>query len=200
MNETLGFQLIEQRRSTEAEKLFREALRLRPHDAESLFGLGGALCQLGRWEEGITALEEAIQYNADQDIEIAHGARKLLGYAHYYLGHTHDAVFYYQEALSFEPDDPELHLDLGQCHAVLGEWDKSIEAFQKTIALQHDNAEAHFGLGVVYNRVGRKQEAWDKYEVVKKLNIGWALELKAIIRPSVWNKLINKSRKMVDGR
>lgn len=92
-------QLDEHRKA--AERRFREAIRLDPSHHEARVRLGLALIQLGRLEDSVPYLRQAVSSSAGA--ELSYVAQMLLGQAEERLGRRTEAEACYEEAAALYP-------------------------------------------------------------------------------------------------
>jgi tetratricopeptide (TPR) repeat protein len=77
----------------------------------------------------------------------------------HHAGRESDAIALYRRILSFAPDLPEVHCNLGVALAGLGRLDEAEASLRKAISLRADSAEIHINLGTVLLNLGRPHEA-----------------------------------------
>ncbi len=65
------------------------------------------------------------------------------------------------QALSFEPQNPDIHVDLGNALLTSGEIEKAIAEFQAAIALRSDHVPALNNLSIAWQRAGNSEQAID---------------------------------------
>jgi tetratricopeptide (TPR) repeat protein len=160
-------------------KKFREAVRLKPAEAEAWFGIGDALVGqvYGSGELTKTALlSEAIEaYNKAIAIETSKNAtapphdrgQVKLALAYLGLGNIYavaaepdfpKAMAFYQQAEATDPDSPEPHVGYGNIHCEQGQFHLAMDEYKAALkaARQRDtpNDGAHIGLGTVYFNLG----------------------------------------------
>ena len=105
---SLGNALIRQGKLDEASAAYREAIRLKPDDAEGHYGLGNALKGQGKLDEAIAEYREAIRLKPDHA-----EAHCNLGSALKGQGKLDEAIAGYREAIRLKPDYAEAHSNLG---------------------------------------------------------------------------------------
>jgi tetratricopeptide (TPR) repeat protein/serine/threonine protein kinase len=108
----------------------REAVRLKPEDAEVHFKLGNALGNSGLLEEAIAEYQKAIRLKKDYP-----EAHCNLGVVLYEKGQLKEAITEYQEAIRIKPDLWQAHVNLGIAHALLGQWEQAVADYSKVIDL-----------------------------------------------------------------
>ncbi|HIE50925.1 MAG TPA: tetratricopeptide repeat protein [Armatimonadetes bacterium] len=76
------------------------------------------------------------------------------------------AIAFYERALELEPDNPDVHTDLGVMYLQLGEVEKARAHFKQAQTLNPQHPQSLFNLGVVYYQQGKKEKAlaaWEGY-------------------------------------
>jgi tetratricopeptide (TPR) repeat protein len=116
--------------------------------------LGAALNKLGRTEEAIEHLLQALRLKPDYAI-----AHYNLGTALGKLGRTEEAIEHLLQALRLKPDYVEGHYNLGTALSKLGRTEEAIKHLLQALRLKPDYAEAHSSLGVALYKQGRTEEA-----------------------------------------
>jgi hypothetical protein len=109
---TLGMELIEDGRLTEAVQLYEQTLRIAPYLSEAHYNLGVALDRLGRVQEAMDQWEQALRIDPD-DAE----AHYQLGIALARLGRAQEAMGHYEQALRIKPDFAEARTALARLQA-----------------------------------------------------------------------------------
>jgi tetratricopeptide (TPR) repeat protein len=96
-----------------------------------------------------------------------------------------EAVEAFTEAMKMNPEDEDVHYNLGLAFARLGKFDESIKQYQEALRILPDYVEAHNNLGNVLMRAGRTGEAIPHFEAALKImpdyasahnNLGTALQ------------------------
>jgi tetratricopeptide (TPR) repeat protein len=73
------------------------------------------------------------------------------------------AEYYYNEALSYNPDDEKVLANMGEMYDDAGRYDKSIEAYKKALDIKPDYGYAYNGLGNTYFSMKNYRNALDCY-------------------------------------
>ncbi len=161
----------------------REAIRLKPGNAEDHHNLGAALVDQGKLDEALAAFHEAIRLkpgNADGHcalgaalekqgklIEAAAECREAIrlkpdhAEAHYNLGvslerlgNRGEAMAEYREAIRLKPEYYEARNNLGGALLQQGKPDAAVAEFREAIRLKPDHAMAHANLGIALRSRG----------------------------------------------
>jgi len=90
---------------------------------------------------------------------------QVLGREYFERGLYPDAVREIEEALSLVPDFPDLHNLLGLALGMNGERERSVAAFRRALELNPNYLEARLNLAIVYNEMGRYDEALEEFAV-----------------------------------
>jgi tetratricopeptide (TPR) repeat protein len=85
-----------------------------------------------------------------------------------------EPIIFFERTLSFVPDSPEMHNNLGIAYAEADRQQEAIASYKKAIELAADHAMAYFNLGNAYSSLDRKQEAIASYKRAIELNPGYA--------------------------
>jgi hypothetical protein len=95
----LGLVFSKEGRLDEAISQYREALRLKPDDADAHYDLANALYRKGLWDEAISQYREDLKLSPD-DPE----GHNNLGVVLFQKGNLNEAITQFQEALRLKPD------------------------------------------------------------------------------------------------
>jgi predicted O-linked N-acetylglucosamine transferase (SPINDLY family) len=129
-------------RLAEAERGYREILRLEPQHADSLHLLGVLGMQTGNLAGALALVEQAVALRPDAAV-----CRNSLGQIFDRLGHADEAARCYRAAIELDPGYAEACNNLGY---VLARQDRLAEAeplYRKAIELDPTYAEPHTNLG-----------------------------------------------------
>jgi tetratricopeptide (TPR) repeat protein len=138
----------------EANRSYRDALRLEPRLAMSRNNVGILLMAQGRVEEAERWYLEAIR--ADPNYAYAH---YNLGLLLHQQGRLAEAERSYREAIQLDPDYAAAHNNLGLLLNDLGQRDHAETSFREAIRLNPSDAAAHNELGHLLSHQGRREQA-----------------------------------------
>jgi TolB-like protein/Tfp pilus assembly protein PilF len=138
----------------DAEKEFRRALELSTNDAMAHLWYGEYLQVMGRNEESLVQVRQAIQL----DPLNTHLAGNI-GFNFYTARQYDEGIRAFQKALELEPDMIDAHLGLGWIYGEKKMSREAIVELEKTTNLWNRNDVSVASLGKVLGYSGRKQEA-----------------------------------------
>ncbi|MGA2071311.1 MAG: tetratricopeptide repeat protein, partial [Sedimentisphaerales bacterium] len=145
--------------------LFEYMLSKAPNASPPRYNLGVAYGELGRYQEAIEALKQAIRIKPD--LAEAH---YNLGNAYNSLGRYQDAIESYKQAIRIKPDYAEAYDNLGNAYLELSRYQDAVEAYKQAIRIKPDYAEVHYNLGNTYSSLGRYQDAIEDYKQAIRIN------------------------------
>jgi len=157
----------------EAAASYGKALEISPYEftADFHYRVAAALMELGRFDEAIATLRDAILI--DPEYELAHYA---IGNAYSRKGMPKAAMSAYAEALRLNPRAVRIYVNLGQSLEAQGREADAIEVYQKGITAispttPSDEAfKVHYNLGLVLLRAGRRDEALEVLHPAVRIN------------------------------
>ena len=85
---------------TNAMKLIRKAVKLKPNSGYYVDSLGWAHYRLGEYKQAVTILEKAVMLRPDDPVINDH-----LGDVYWRVGRKNEARFQWKQVLSLEPDE-----------------------------------------------------------------------------------------------
>jgi tetratricopeptide (TPR) repeat protein len=166
-HQSLGDNYAAQRRVAEAEKEYREALRLRPNLPGAHLSLGLVYTTASQWAKA----EQEFRAEAKTQPGDAETAYRL-GFALLQEGKVDEARHELQRADRLRPDMPEVIYTLGKAASLSSDTAGAEQAWRRVIALESNSslaAQAHFGLSALYRKQGKVSEAEREMSEYKKL-------------------------------
>jgi len=155
------------RQMPEAEKEYREALRLRPNTPDVHLELGEVYAGASQWAQA----EEEFRAETKLQPGNAEGAYRL-GAALLQDGKVREALAELQRADRLKPEMPETLYSLGKAASLDGQSALAEKAWTKLIAIEKQSplaAQAHFGLAGLYRKQGKTAQAEHEMQEFKKL-------------------------------
>ncbi len=141
----------------------------KPINSEAPANLGVAYFMLGRTDEAVAQLQEALEMDPD------------FVYPHLFLGRAmarderyEEAVEHYAIVLDDQPQNADAHYYLGYALASLGRNDEAIRHYSEAVRLQPANADAHFNLGVLLDMKESYDDAARAYRSAIEARPGYA--------------------------
>ena len=157
-------------RRDEAEKEYREALRINPDFAAAHINFGNLLDDIGRKEDAVAEYREALRINPDYAV-----AHYNLGILLGDMGRKEDAETEYRDALKINPDYADAHINLGYLLDDTGRKEDAEAEYREALRINPDSAEAHNNLGLLLYDMGRKEDAEAEYRETLRINPDYAV-------------------------
>ena len=142
----------------EAIASYKEALRIKPDDADAHYNLGVTYGESGQYEEAIASYKEALRIKPDDA-----DAHYNLGYAYRKLGQYEEAIASFKKSIRIKPDDANAHYSLGLAYDESGQYEEAIASYKEVLRIKPDDADAHFFLVLAYVNAGQYEEAIASY-------------------------------------
>jgi tetratricopeptide (TPR) repeat protein len=158
------------RQMPEAEKEYREALRLRPEVPEVHLELGEVYAGAFQWPKA----EEEFRAQARLQPGNAEAAYRL-GAALLEQGKVHEARAELLRANKLLPDMPETLYSLGKAAALEGDAAAAEKEWTKLLSIEKESslaAQAHFGLASLYRKQGKTAAAQHELQEFQRLQGG----------------------------
>ena len=158
------------RQMPEAEKEFREALRLRPDAPEVHLELGEVYAGAFQW----TKAEEEFRTQTKRQPGNAEAAYRL-GTALLEQGKAHEARAELARADKLLPDMPETLYSLGKAAALEGDTATAEKEWTRLLSIEKETslaAQAHFGLAGLYRKQGKTAAAQHEIQEFQRLQTG----------------------------
>jgi tetratricopeptide (TPR) repeat protein len=151
-------------RLTEAEKLYRAAIRLAPRNGDALRSLGALYMQAGKPEQALPLLQDALQAQPNNP-EILNN----LGVALQKAGRGAEAATRFRQALAISPDYVEALKNLGHQLQAEDSFADAAACFEKAWRLRTDDPNILFYLGTNLYKLGNSQAALDCFSQVLQM-------------------------------
>ena len=142
----------------EAIASYKEALRIKPDDADAHYNLGVTYGESGQYEEAIASYKEALRIKPDDA-----DAHYNLGYVYRELGQYEEAIASFKKSIRIKPDDANAHYSLGLAYDESGQYEEAIASYKEVLRIKPDDADAHFFLVLAYVNAGQYEEAIASY-------------------------------------
>ena len=159
---SVGSRMIGIGAHVDAERLLKEAVRLDPKNADSIYFLGLAEFYLGEFKDAEKSFKEALRLR-----ERNPDAHNALGLVYNQMGDHARAVEEYEIAL----DDPSVQapekilLNLAVCLEAMGKTDEAITDLRKAVEKDPKYYAAHYELAKLLDKQDQIRDAIDEYEV-----------------------------------
>jgi len=161
----LGVVRILQRRETGAEKLFRRSVQKKPDFAPARAHLGLLYVQMGRTEEAVPQLREAVRLDPARSDARGALVRILLDQAHAAsaTGDSTKALALLMDARQYAPDNPDVDSEFGTIALQMSLWQDAVEALQQTLKMREDDPLAIYNLGRAFMGLSQFEDARQQF-------------------------------------
>lgn len=151
--------------------LFESAAKVSPRSMKALGNYGDALLSAGRIEEGLAALEKAVEINPKKASE---EILSNMGSAYLALGNEPKGEEAFQKALAANPSYANAHFSLGLIYARREDWNRSLKHLQAAVQSAPWSALAHYNLGITLARLGENTRAQQAFRAALSLQPDYA--------------------------
>lgn len=162
-------------RTEDAEKTYKEAIRLFPQDNGLYLKLGNLYFHEGRYREAEEAYIKAVRLNPSGENLYA------LGQVYLSQERYKEAEDVFQKILRAEPENYGALYSLGQIFARQGNYNEAIKKFKEAIKIKRDFAYAYYDLGTAYADMNEFTLAEEQLKILDNLNKDLAGDLRAYI-------------------
>ncbi|MGB8217155.1 MAG: tetratricopeptide repeat protein [Candidatus Methanoperedens sp.] len=131
--------------------------------------LGLAYDRIGKYEEAITELKEALRLNPDY-IEVHNN----LGVTYDRMGKPDEAVNELKVALNLNPNYAEAHCNLGNIYTSAGRYEEAAGELEEALKINPELAIGHNNLGNIYALQKRNEEAIQEFKEALRINPDYA--------------------------
>lgn len=143
---------------------YRAAISAKPSLPNLHYSLGHLL-----WKN-LQMKEARVEFEAELKLDPRHaGALNELGETYLFEQQPRTALPYLTRALTREPNNLDLHRDLGTAYSQLGRYEKAAEELRIAVAGDHDGS-VHYKLARAYQALGQKEKAAHEFELSTALN------------------------------
>lgn len=149
----LGQALARLDKNAEAERAFRDALRMAPRDVDARGGLADVLLRTERFEEAIPLYREFLAREPSNA-----GVHHNLGMALMQAQKEPEAVAEFERALALSPSDPNMHRSMGNALATTGRLAEAAKHFRDGLTLSPRDARLMSSLALALAISGELDE------------------------------------------
>lgn len=155
--------------------MWRDVVAKRPENPRGHSNLGLYLLEIGKPDEAIQQLNEALRLNPNFA-----EAQSNLGVALANTGRMEQAIPLFTSALSIRPNLKIANYNLGQVFASKGDFEQAALYYQEEIRINPKSPGAHLRLGFALESRGRLVEAVDEYRTTVELMPDWPEALRSL--------------------
>lgn len=153
-----AWQIHQQRRYAEAERIYRDVLSKSPNDANAWCFLGIALHDQRQFAEAVACYRNALKLNPVFPI-----ALNNLGNSLRYVNCIEEADQCFQKAIDLKPDYLNAYKNRGTLHVWTGALERGLAYYEQALKINPQEAELHRNVGVIYLLQGRFEAGWREY-------------------------------------
>ena len=140
---------------------------------------GVALMMLGRDDEALADFRHVIDlgrvYRFGQYPSVMASSFCGMGQVHHRKGDDARAVDAFDNALRYNPNDPNIHVGRGMALAGLGQADDALDAYAYALRIDPNHSRAHAFRAFLFERLGRDDDAMAGYDAAIRLDPTWGL-------------------------
>lgn len=163
------------KRTEDAERTYKEALRLFPNIDSLHLKLGNLYYSQSKYNEAEAEYLKAVRLNPSSENLYP------LGQLYLSAGRYSEAEDTFLKILRVEPKNYGALYSLGQVYARQGLYNEAINRFEEAITIKRDFAYAYYDLGAIYAESGEMDMAEQQARILDDLNSGLAEDLRAYI-------------------
>lgn len=124
---------------------FENALEVKPHDKEAMYGIAMFQQENEMYNEALKTYHEILKHHPN-----FREAHYNLGYVHmYYLQLYRQASLHFSDAIEVDPNYYQAYYNRGYCFELLGDINNAIKDYQKSLSIQPDYDLAANGISRV---------------------------------------------------
>jgi len=153
----------------DAFKELRQAIAMKPDDAEAHCNIGNVLHAKGQLDDAIKAYRQAIAIQPDFA-----GAHNNMGVVLADKGQLDDAIKAFRQAIAIQPDCANVYSNMGVVLADKGQLDDAIKAYRQAIAIKPDCAETHHNMGNALKDKGHLDDAIKEFRQAIAIKLDYA--------------------------
>ena len=142
---------------------FQRGLEHNPTETFLVASLGSTYARMGRFDEALVALQQAIRLQPDNAF-----AYSWLSIIYLYLKRYDETIAACQREIEIGDDHSARRL-LGYVYDGLGRSDEAIAQLERSVTLEPQDYEARGALARVYRSVGRHHEAQEQYALASEM-------------------------------
>jgi Tfp pilus assembly protein PilF len=159
--EYLANTLEKTKKTDEAIKVVRQAIRSFPSADGMNLTLGNFLYSRGQYADAVVQYKTAVQKNPSANQNVY-----SLGQGYLAVGRYAEAEAQFKRAIQISPKESGGYYALGQTYRQMGRLDDAQVQLEKAISIKSDFADAHYELGLVYNEKGKTDKANSELNVL----------------------------------
>lgn len=159
-----AFIYFQEKRFSEAEKIFNDIYHSNPPDIRGLMGITETYMIQGKYDMAMTAVKKEIELHPERTaLKIAYGNIAIRN------NKVQEAIPYYKEVLDQNPKDGAMYVRMGIAYRQLGDSKNAIEYLRRAVELLPNDATPYAELAMLLHVQGNQAQARPLYEKILKL-------------------------------
>jgi tetratricopeptide (TPR) repeat protein len=139
-----------------------KAHNMNPEDVSTIINLGGVCDEIGKTQEGIDFLKEALKKELT-DFE-KKGVLANLGFQHQNLGKYEVAIDYYNQVLAIDQNEPLGYSNRSYNRMQIGDTKGAMEDIDRSLKLYPENSYAYYVKGLIYLKMDKTKSACKEFQ------------------------------------
>jgi tetratricopeptide (TPR) repeat protein len=140
-----------------------KARSLNPEDVSTIINLGAVCNEIGKTQEGIDFLKEALKKDLN-DFE-KKGVLANLGFQHQNLGMYEVAIDYYNQVLAIDPNEPLGYSNRSYNRMQIGDTKGAMEDIDRSLKIYPENSYAYYVKGLIYLKMEKSKSACKEFQI-----------------------------------
>ena len=151
--------LQKQFRARDARPAFLACLAMTPNDHRLHLGHAQLLCDMGRLDEAMAAVEESLRLSPDLVAALNQKAIILAG-----MRRTPEALDLFRRVVERDPRNAPAWANLGCTLAGENAFEESLSAYRQSIQIKPDDAQVRLNHSICLLKAGRMVQGWQEHE------------------------------------
>lgn len=143
-----------------AEERLREAIELKPDEADVHYALGKVCMELKKFDQAIATLKTAQRLS----VKPQHYILDYLGRAYTESGQLTEALQVYEQMPPDIRSRSYILRNMAEVYMKLEQWDKAEQILREAVSKEQRNHNGHYNLGLVYQRQGKWSRAAQEFK------------------------------------
>lgn len=139
----------------------RQALEVDPTYAKAYFGLGYLYARFDMDDAAVRMYEMALRFDPNHVESINN-----LAMMYFRAGNFDDSIVLFQKAVALNGQNEDYEYNLGRVYLEKDQFTEALQAYQAAAAIRTGDDRVYNDMALIYEKVGKKQEAQDSWQKV----------------------------------